>query len=679
MKETPRFSDGSINYGNGVWGPSAVDLQRADLFSSEEPKTKEEPNNDLLFISQESLVGRLLQTVSKVRLPAKFAIPGSVATVLLIGACSGGEKNTQELENKESGYALPFPKGETWFLTGGPHADGLSNGIRYAIDIAPPEEGPCPTDGSRLVIENRVVTASASGEVIVAGDDKNRSDPSHSMVKVKDTNGLTQVYIHLANTQVKKGDKISQGRPLGNPSCEYPPGGRNEGAHVHEGLEKDGQAIPIDGVVIGGWTIHNEPKNYDGTMKKEGEKIRTADTRRCADDKVCGGIRNDLPNNSKEVLGAAATPTANVEKPVEKGWERYNSPNPNLPYRIDYPDPWILSKNDSFAWKLTHETKGKRTTDTFTTWAGTIFSVSRELLDSDVALDNYKDSVVREIEQKFEEKWPRLVQTSTAKKQVTAGENAYNVQFIIQGNPTPHSYVNQFYSTYIFTKDGYGWIVQLEVFRPYQNDTMPVLKKMLGSLTLLPNTGESKVDQSIQAPKSTETPKPTSSKEKQAETNWQQVSSKDIKYTALFPGNFTRQTVKQDGEKIDVIEGKYEGFNARFLIMSFDIGLENPAELLQLQSAILLNTGLGQMMGTFPDTRTLDSININIGGKIQGQAEVILIMDRNGKPALTLIDVFVFKQKRSWLLVMTTDATETSAREKMQNLFQRTAQTFSIE
>jgi len=169
-----------------AFGPSSADLRRADsIFDQKESKTKEEPNNHLLLVSQESIVGRLLQAMSKVKLPAKLAIPGSMATVLLMAACSGGEKNTQEVENKESGYTLPFPEGETWFLTGGPHADGLSNGIRYAIDIAPPEVRPCPTDGSRLVIENRVVTASASGQVIAAGNDKNRSDPSHSMIKVR--------------------------------------------------------------------------------------------------------------------------------------------------------------------------------------------------------------------------------------------------------------------------------------------------------------------------------------------------------------------------------------------------------------------------------------------------------------------------------------------------------------
>ena len=356
MKETLHSSDGSQYYGNGVWGPSSIDLQRADLSFNEKPKREEDPDNHLLFVSRESMVGRLLQTISKVKPPAKLAIPGSMATVFLMGACSGGEKNTQEFENKEAGYTLPFPKGETWFLTGGPHADGLSNDVRYAIDIAPPEVRKCPTDGSKLVIDNRMVTASASGQVILAGDDKNRNDPSHSMVKIKDANGLTEVYIHLTNTKVKKGDNVSQGAPLGNPSCEYPPGGRTEGAHVHEGLEKDGQAIPIDGVIVGGWTIRNGSKNYNGTMTRTGEKTRTADVRRCKTDTDCGGIRNDLPNNlpNKAVIAEPKDPIPPIsgkvnEKSISTTPTEKPQPTPNLTQKIEVnpfeKDPKVFATN----------------------------------------------------------------------------------------------------------------------------------------------------------------------------------------------------------------------------------------------------------------------------------------------------------------------------------------------
>ncbi len=274
------LSDGSWDFGNGVIGPSLLDQQHFNSI-------------------------REIPKITKKNLSSRKAIrfaPISIAGLVAL-ACSGGGnkntvKNTQEFEDKEpSGYALPFPRGETWFLTGGPHADGFSNGVRYAIDIAPPEGGFCPADGRKFTIDNRVVTASASGEVIVKGDDKNRNDPHHSEIRIKGKSGLTQVYIHLDNTQVKEGDKVKQGTPLGNPSCEFPPGGGNTGPHVHIGLMKDGQAIPIDGVIVGGWTIHE-----NGTMTKDGEKTRIAHSGRYGENSA--GIRNDLPNTSNKAVVA---------------------------------------------------------------------------------------------------------------------------------------------------------------------------------------------------------------------------------------------------------------------------------------------------------------------------------------------------------------------------------------
>jgi len=284
--------DGSLDLRNGVIGPSLLDKQHFNSIK-EPPKIIRQS-----LSSSENSVKRLVRKsiIKAIRL-APFPITGLVAL-----ACSGGgNKNTvtnaRELEKQESGYALPFPEGETWFLTTGPHGDGWSRGTKYAIDIAPPEGGFCPADGRKFTIDNRVVTASASGEVIIKGDDKNRSDPHHSEIRIKDKSGLTQVYIHVDNTKVKLGDKVKQGNPLGNPSCEFPPGGRNTGPHVHVGLMKDGVAIPINRVKIGGWTIHE-----NGTMTKEGEETRTADIGRYGENSA--GIRNDLPNNSNRAVVA---------------------------------------------------------------------------------------------------------------------------------------------------------------------------------------------------------------------------------------------------------------------------------------------------------------------------------------------------------------------------------------
>ena len=322
-------------------------------------------------LSQGSHLPHVFHKESLTKKAARFVLKNAATrllpvSTLIFAACSGGgvgEKNSspQELENKASGYSLPFPEGETWYLTTGPHGDGYSNGIKYAIDIAPPEGGFCPEDGRKFTIDNRVVTASASGEVIAKGDDRNRNDLHHSEIRIKDKNGLTQVYIHLDNTKVKLGDKVKQGAPLGNPSCEYPPGGANTGPHVHIGLIKDGQAIPIDGAVVGGWTIHEGVNGQEGTMTKQGEKTRTASTGRYGENS--NGIRNDLPNNPNRAVvaspkdpippisanviekkvedkSATATTPKSVETKKEK-WKTYRSSN--LPYEIKLPASWLDS------------------------------------------------------------------------------------------------------------------------------------------------------------------------------------------------------------------------------------------------------------------------------------------------------------------------------------------------
>lgn len=347
------------------------------------------------------------------RFVTRKVIPFAATASLIFASCGGEKNNTQELKNNESsGYSLPFPEGETWFLTTGPHADGYSNGIKYAIDIAPPElgrlNGNCPTDGSRLSIGNRVVTASASGEVIAKGDDKNRNDLHHSEIRIKDKNGLTQVYIHLDKTKVKLGNKVSQGDPLGNPSCEYPPGGANTGPHVHVGLMKDGQAIPIDGVEIGGWTIHNGVDDKDGTMTKDGEKTRTADVGRFGENST--GIRNDLPNKSNKAVVAGpkdpipqisgqinekpVSPTATSERPIKEGALRFKSPN--YPYEIDYPSKWTVKTFDN---NILTNRPGKM--DVF--WGEKeqgfqkYIAVFSEPIDSKLTVDDYATQVFKQI------------------------------------------------------------------------------------------------------------------------------------------------------------------------------------------------------------------------------------------------------------------------------------------
>jgi murein DD-endopeptidase MepM/ murein hydrolase activator NlpD len=94
------------------------------------------------------------------------------------------------------------------------------------------------------------------------------------IIEIDHGGGWSTNYIHLANIQVIPGQEVKQGQKLGNPSCR--PAGAAAVAHVHFFFKRDGQVIPIDGIVLSGWTIHAADGNYGGTMAKAGEQTRCA-------------------------------------------------------------------------------------------------------------------------------------------------------------------------------------------------------------------------------------------------------------------------------------------------------------------------------------------------------------------------------------------------------------------
>lgn len=491
--------DGSLDLGNGVIGPSLLDQGH---FNSTTDTNKTEPIIQKLSPSSESR--KLLRSAGR---KALTLLPPSLTIPIIFAACSGGgaaeKNNNQELENKESsGYALPFPEDETWFLTTGPHGDGYSNGIKYAIDIAPPElgrlNGNCPTDGSRLSIDTWVVTASASGEVIIKGDDKNKNDPHHSEIRIKDKNGLTQAYIHLDNTKVKVGNKVNKGDPLGNPSCEYPPGGANTGPHVHVGLMKDGQAIPIDGVVVGGWTIHEGLNGQDGTMTKPGEQTRTANTGRYGENST--GIRNDLTNNgpSKAVVASpkdpisqisgkvkekSANPVSNVEKPLEKGWSRFTSSN--LSYQIDYPSDWDVEEGSLNG-------LGVLLGDSFEKEVGASpfpgVSIVTKSLPNGFTLNDYKEQEINNIRKFFSDSNLHIDSEIVS----VNSQKASKIEFQLPNSDSHHGI------SYFFIKEGKVWQLGFSAHPLIFDKELPNFQKMLTSFKLL--------DETIVKP--TETPKP---------------------------------------------------------------------------------------------------------------------------------------------------------------------------
>jgi hypothetical protein len=158
---------------------------------------------------------------------------------------------------------LPWPKGETWFFTGGPHA-AWGNGTPWgALDFTTASVSGCSTLPEWVTaMADGVVARSTNGEVAQA------LDPSGD-----ERIGWSMLYLHLAGEgRVKAATPVKLGDRLGHPSCE---GGLAIAAHVHVARKHNGEwlnaqsPIPFD---LAGWVAAEGDVEYDGTLTRGNER-----------------------------------------------------------------------------------------------------------------------------------------------------------------------------------------------------------------------------------------------------------------------------------------------------------------------------------------------------------------------------------------------------------------------
>lgn len=159
---------------------------------------------------------------------------------------------------------LPWPGGETWYFTGGPHNfDGSNRRPLSGIDFQPAGYPGC----NPQVARRHWVTAGAAGRTV--------NDQSHWLKVDHDhdgnaSTGWQTVYGHLAN-RIEGNVDVQQGQRLGHPSCH---GGYASGVHLHFGVKFENVWQPIDSVTLSGWAIENGLDAYHGTMTKPGKAER---------------------------------------------------------------------------------------------------------------------------------------------------------------------------------------------------------------------------------------------------------------------------------------------------------------------------------------------------------------------------------------------------------------------
>ena len=167
-------------------------------------------------------------------------------------------------------FTLPFPSGESWTYTGGPHSGWGTLEPFAAVDFAPPlVEGGCtPTGLWATAMADGVIARSEPGIVVLDldGDGDERT-------------GWNIFYLHVGTEgRISEGVNVKQGDPIGHPSCE---GGEATGTHIHIARKYNGEWIPASGTLafnLEGWIAHDGSRKYLGTLTRGTDTIIASDT-----------------------------------------------------------------------------------------------------------------------------------------------------------------------------------------------------------------------------------------------------------------------------------------------------------------------------------------------------------------------------------------------------------------
>ena len=166
---------------------------------------------------------------------------------------------------------LPWPKGEVWYFTGGPHGGWDSGSSWAALDFV---------TGERFLgcaVSKQWVTAAASGRVVFSEQGMVLQDlEGDDFVG----SGWALLYMHIASDgRVAEGTLLATGDPIGHPSCE---GGFSNASHLHFARRYNGVWMAAEHprwpLVLSGWTAGNGKSDYEGTLTRGGAVKVAAET-----------------------------------------------------------------------------------------------------------------------------------------------------------------------------------------------------------------------------------------------------------------------------------------------------------------------------------------------------------------------------------------------------------------
>jgi LasA protease len=187
----------------------------------------------------------------------------------------------------QPGLLLPYPAGQVWAFTGGPHTAWGNGEPMSAIDFAP------ASDLSGCYLSNEWVTAMADGVVV-------RSEPGFLTLDLDkdgdERTGWVLFYLHIEGRDiVPSGTVVSAGDNLGHPSCD---GGTSTGTHIHIARKFNGEWILTDNqipFVLEGWQVIKGQNPYEGTLERFEKVINACDCATLDTNLQATGNYNGIP------------------------------------------------------------------------------------------------------------------------------------------------------------------------------------------------------------------------------------------------------------------------------------------------------------------------------------------------------------------------------------------------
>ena len=158
---------------------------------------------------------------------------------------------------QDVGLSLPYRRNDASWGTWGVHGDSDTSRPYNSIDFK-------AGDGR--------VLASRGGVAY-----KFCTNGRWPFIKVVHDNGYTTGYYHLRNQPgITNGQRVAEGKFLGETGVELPCGGSASGNHVHWTLWRgntSGQAESVEGKLIGGWVWHETNQAYGGYAERNGQRV----------------------------------------------------------------------------------------------------------------------------------------------------------------------------------------------------------------------------------------------------------------------------------------------------------------------------------------------------------------------------------------------------------------------